>query len=92
MGGLGFPELIVICIIAMLVFGPKKLPDAGKALGQAIRGFKASMDGKDDGRTDTAALPVGRTCPGCTKAVDADAAFCAHCGHAVAGAPRSQAA
>jgi len=48
MGGIGFPELMVICVIALLVFGPKRLPEAGKALGQAIRDFKASMDGKED--------------------------------------------
>jgi sec-independent protein translocase protein TatA len=85
MGGLGFPELVVICIIAMLVFGPKKLPDAGKALGQAIRGFRASMDGKDEAQGGTKAIQAHPICPGCGKSVEADTAFCAHCGHALAG-------
>ncbi len=80
MGNLGFPELIVICVVALLVFGPKKLPEAGKALGQAIRGFRASLDAKDDAQPLGAITPSPPTCPGCSKTVQADAAFCAHCG------------
>ena len=89
--GLGFPELLVICVIAMLVFGPKKLPDAGKALGQAIRGFRASMDGKDEVPGSAKAIQVHPSCPGCGRAVEADAAFCTHCGRALAGVTRSEA-
>ena len=37
------PELIVIFVIALLVFGPSKLPDLGKSLGEAIRGFKKAI-------------------------------------------------
>ncbi len=79
MGSLGFPELIVIGIVALLLFGPKRLPDAGKALGQAIRGFKGAMDGKEEGRAE--ALPGRAACPACAKEVEAGAAFCCHCGH-----------
>ena len=43
MGGLGVPELIIIGIIAVLIFGPKKLPDLGSGLGKAIRDFKSAM-------------------------------------------------
>ncbi len=39
-GSLGAPELLVILVVALLVFGPKKLPDLGRSLGEAIRGFK----------------------------------------------------
>ncbi|MGD0267217.1 MAG: twin-arginine translocase TatA/TatE family subunit [Candidatus Methylomirabilota bacterium] len=92
MGGLGFPELLIICVIALLVFGPKKLPDAGKALGQAIRGFKASMDGKDEAQTGTKAIQAHASCPGCGKPVEGDAVFCIHCGRALAGAQQSRAA
>jgi sec-independent protein translocase protein TatA len=42
-GSIGMPELIVIFVIALLVFGPSKLPDLGKSLGEAIRGFKKAM-------------------------------------------------
>ncbi len=85
MFGLGFPELIVICVIALLVFGPKKLPDAGKALGQAIRGFKSSMDGKEEERAGNRIPGAGATCAGCGKSVEADTAFCPSCGHAQKG-------
>ena len=37
------PELIVIAVVALIVFGPSKLPDLGKSLGEAIRGFKKSL-------------------------------------------------
>ncbi|MBI5199099.1 MAG: TatA/E family twin arginine-targeting protein translocase [Nitrospirae bacterium] len=40
MFGLGLPELIVIFVIALLIFGPKKLPELGKALGRGIAEFK----------------------------------------------------
>jgi sec-independent protein translocase protein TatA len=44
MFGIGMPELIVIFVIALVVFGPGKLPDLGKSLGEAIRGFKKAVD------------------------------------------------
>ncbi len=40
-------HLLVILFIALLVFGPKKLPELGKGLGEGIRSFKESMNGKD---------------------------------------------
>ncbi|HCX90549.1 MAG: twin-arginine translocase TatA/TatE family subunit [Nitrospirae bacterium CG_4_9_14_3_um_filter_41_27] len=43
MFGLGFPELIVIFVVALLIFGPSKLPSPGKSLGEAIRGFKKEL-------------------------------------------------
>jgi len=39
----GIPEIIVILIIAMLVFGAGRLPEIGTSLGQAIRGFKKAL-------------------------------------------------
>jgi len=44
MGQLGFPELLIIGAIALLIFGPKKLPDLGKGLGSAIRDFKNAIN------------------------------------------------
>jgi len=50
MGRIGLPELLVILAIALLIFGPKKLPDLARSLGQAVRGFKDAMDeGKQEG-------------------------------------------
>jgi sec-independent protein translocase protein TatA len=45
MGSVGMPELIVVLVIALIVFGPKKLPEIGRGVGSAIREFKkASRD------------------------------------------------
>ncbi|ACK65697.1 twin-arginine translocation protein, TatA/E family subunit [Rippkaea orientalis PCC 8801] len=38
--GIGLPEMVLILVIALLVFGPKKLPEIGRSLGKAIRGFQ----------------------------------------------------
>jgi len=38
--GIGLPEMAVIGILALLIFGPKKLPEIGRSLGKAIRGFQ----------------------------------------------------
>jgi sec-independent protein translocase protein TatA len=46
-GSIGMPELIVIFVVALLVFGPTKLPDLGKSLGEAIRGFKKALNEND---------------------------------------------
>src|SRR5437870_8631661 len=44
MGQLGFSEMLVIFIVALLVFGPKKLPELGKSLGKGIREFRKATD------------------------------------------------
>ncbi|GAB4407300.1 MAG: hypothetical protein OHK0032_02600 [Thermodesulfovibrionales bacterium] len=44
MFGLGLPELMVVLVIAIVVFGPSKLPSLGKSLGEAIRGFKKGLE------------------------------------------------
>jgi sec-independent protein translocase protein TatA len=41
-------ELLVILAVALLVLGPKRLPDAGKSLGKAVRGFREAMDRDDE--------------------------------------------
>ena len=49
-------HLLVIFGIALLVFGPKKLPELGKGIGEGIRGFKAAIgDGKEANTTNTVA-------------------------------------
>jgi len=41
-------HLLIIAGVALLVFGPKKLPELGKGLGEGIRGFKSSMKGEEE--------------------------------------------
>lgn len=45
---LGFGEILVILALALLFFGPSKLPQLGTSLGEAIRGFKKGMAGLDE--------------------------------------------
>ncbi|MBO8167847.1 MAG: twin-arginine translocase TatA/TatE family subunit [Thermoanaerobacteraceae bacterium] len=40
MFNIGFPELILILVLALVIFGPKKLPEVGKAIGSGLREFK----------------------------------------------------
>jgi sec-independent protein translocase protein TatA len=44
-GKLGIPELLIILAIALIIFGPGKLADLGKGLGEGIRNFKSSVGG-----------------------------------------------
>jgi sec-independent protein translocase protein TatA len=45
---LGFGEILLILAVALLIFGPSKLPQLGEALGKGIRNFKKSSEGNDD--------------------------------------------
>jgi sec-independent protein translocase protein TatA len=49
--GIGFRELLIILLIALIVFGGKKLRNVGSDLGAAVRGFKKSMNDGDDEQT-----------------------------------------
>ena len=52
MFGLGVPELVLILIIGLVVFGPGRLPDIGKALGKSIKEFKSANNEPKDTRAE----------------------------------------
>jgi sec-independent protein translocase protein TatA len=73
-GWIGFPELIVLLIVLLLIFGPKRLPEMGRSLGRGMREFKDSISGKDDRRDDEpASLPASTDAPVAAKTRERDA-------------------
>jgi len=56
MMGIGFPELMIILVIIMIIFGAGKLPEIGSAFGNSIRNFKKSMK---DAEQENDELPEG---------------------------------
>jgi sec-independent protein translocase protein TatA len=45
-------EILVVLLIALIVFGPRRIPELGKSVGKGIREFKASLDGLDEDREE----------------------------------------
>ncbi len=73
MPGIGIPELLIILVILLLVFGPKRLPQLGRQLGGGMREFKDSIQGKADKDEDDE--PAGAPTPAApelTRAQQAD--------------------
>ena len=56
-------HLVVILFIALLVFGPKKLPELGKGLGDGIRSFKDSMRNREESSTKTDGVAISASTP-----------------------------
>ncbi|HSF73202.1 MAG TPA: twin-arginine translocase TatA/TatE family subunit [Microcoleus sp.] len=52
MFGLGLPEMGIIAVVAILIFGPKKIPELGNALGKTLRSFKEGVGQSDDQAVD----------------------------------------
>jgi len=51
-GKLGLPEILVIAAIALLIFGPGRLSELGKGLGEGIRNFKSAVKDGSDGEAE----------------------------------------
>ncbi len=49
--GIGFPEMVVVLIIALVIFGPSRLPALGESMGKAIKGFKDGLKDEPSDRT-----------------------------------------
>lgn len=54
MPNIGPLEIIIVLVVVLLIFGPKRLPDLGRSLGGGLREFKDSVTGKDNDRIESA--------------------------------------
>lgn len=63
MPNIGPLELAIVLIIALVIFGPKRLPDLGKSLGKGMREFKDSISGDNDDDDEQAELEVAAQQP-----------------------------
>jgi sec-independent protein translocase protein TatA len=52
MPNIGFPEIVVLLVLALIIFGPKRLPELGKSLGKGIREFRSSVSGEKEDEED----------------------------------------
>jgi sec-independent protein translocase protein TatA len=84
LGNIGPLEIIVVLIIALIVFGPKRLPELGNSLGKGIREFKDSVTGENkDDDVDVKAIRASEATttpvePSTTHRVEADEAEVVH--------------
>lgn len=60
-GFIGFPELLLLGVVALLLFGPKRLPEMGRSLGKGLREFKDSVSGEDKAHLELST--IGTTAP-----------------------------
>jgi sec-independent protein translocase protein TatA len=56
-GGIGLPELLIIFVVLLLLFGAKRLPEMGRSMGRGMREFKEAVTGKDDDLERGSELP-----------------------------------
>ena len=58
--GIGIWEILILLLVVLLVFGPKRLPEMGRSLGRGMREFKSSISGKDEEDHAELELPPAR--------------------------------
>lgn len=63
MMGFHWPELIIVLVVALLIFGPKKLPEMGSAIGKSIKEFQKGMKEVVQPKEDTNATPEAIQAP-----------------------------
>ncbi|MBA2507007.1 MAG: twin-arginine translocase TatA/TatE family subunit [Thermoleophilaceae bacterium] len=61
MPNVGLPEIIIVLVIALVIFGPKRLPDLGRSLGSGMKEFKDSVSGKSKDEDDAPELEADST-------------------------------
>jgi sec-independent protein translocase protein TatA len=85
MPSIGWPELLVILVIALVIFGPKRLPDMGRQLGRGLREFRKAtseiqdhfdldLEGKDNGKQEPVTQPSASAAPAAQPSAAASAA------------------
>jgi sec-independent protein translocase protein TatA len=76
MGRVGLPELIVILVIVIIIFGANRLPQLGAGVGSAIKNFKNAMGSADE----PSSSPQTGACASCGTVNPPDSSFCRKCG------------
>jgi sec-independent protein translocase protein TatA len=76
MGRVGLPELIVILVIVIVIFGANRLPQLGAGVGSAIKNFKNAMGSADE----PSSSPQIGACASCGTVNPEDSRFCRKCG------------
>ena len=61
MPNIGAPEIIIVLVVVLLIFGPKRLPDLGRSLGRGMREFKDSVTGKGGDDDEEKSIESGET-------------------------------
>ena len=59
-GWISIPEIILLLVVILLIFGPKRVPEIGRSLGKGMREFKNSISGRDEEREERAEIPAPR--------------------------------
>lgn len=81
MPDIGVPELLIVAVIVLLLFGPSKAADVGGALGKSIRAFRQASREDDPAPPLMARSPEpAGACPACNTQTQADQKFCTGCG------------
>ncbi|WP_321972393.1 twin-arginine translocase TatA/TatE family subunit [Paratractidigestivibacter sp.] len=90
--GLGIPELVIILVVVLVIFGPKNLPKIGSALGKTVKNVREGMEGEDE-KIESAASDAAAAADDAVEVVEddddadvdeapaaSDDKFCGHCG------------